>query len=95
MLGAKPVNREKRSLDIFTLFHALLFAYQKRVRETLGNIDIALLGIMDELTQIHGEEVDFSQICSFEDAFQKFSEFVKESGLANLSLQKTGEKDTC
>lgn len=76
MLGAKTSNREKSNLDVVTLFHGILFAYQKRVRETLGNIDIVSLGIIDELAQIFEEKVDLAQTRSFEDAFQKFSAFV-------------------
>ena len=75
------------------VFHDIIYAYQRTVRETLGSCDKAILNLVECMCQ----NTSLSQLCESEAGFEELVSFMarklREMGLGELTLEKIGGED--
>jgi hypothetical protein len=85
----------QKMLDIATLFHSLLFAYQKSMKEILGTGDAILFHpVIEAFTKLErGKGLRISlQKESLDEALTNFSKFLSETGVVKeYAFQKTDQ----
>ena len=84
---------EKRSLDVATLFHSMLIAYQMALRDILGSgRAVFVCPVLENFAKItEATGVHLAEGQSLDAAIQNLSKAIKASGLVkDLGLEKLG-----
>jgi hypothetical protein len=75
------------------VFHEIIYSFQVTVLETLGNSDMAILHLADQLCQTALiKDVDFS-MHGFEELVGILAEQVEKLGIGRVVLEKLGEEN--